>query len=391
MEEKMECDMIVRLADNVTSPLGFTTADNYRAVLDGRSELRVYDNRFGVRDSFCASLFDRNVVDEVFASLCQCPDNYTFFEKICIISASDAISKSGVNVKSGRVLFVLSTTKGNVSLLDERIPGIPENRVLLAEAAKSISHFFGNPNKPVVVSNACISGVCAQIAASRFLKSGRYDHVVVIGADCQSKFIVTGFQSFKALSLEPCKPYDSNRKGLNLGEAAATIVYGRKEEAEITSNDWILRSAAIRNDANHISGPSRTGEGSFLALKSVIKDFDIADIAFVNAHGTSTMYNDEMESIAIYRAGLVDKPVTSLKGYYGHTMGAAGVLETILSFHAVDNGKVIATRGYENCGVTYPLSVSAENRTTDHKSFIKLMSGFGGCNAAVLFSKGGKR
>ena len=383
--------MIVRLADNITSPLGFNTADNYSAVKAGKSKLHLYEDHFGVRDSFCASLFDRDLVEGAFSKISQHSSDYTFFEKICIISAADAISQAGIDARSEKVAFILSTTKGNVSMLDENTSNIPEERVLLVEAAKTIAEFFGNPNKPFVVSNACISGVCAQIAASRCLKSGRFDYVVTIGADCQSKFIVTGFQSFKALSIEPCKPYDIARKGLNLGEAAATVVYGVKDAKELTDDDWCLKVGAIRNDANHISGPSRTGEGSYLALKSVLKDFDVSNLAFVNAHGTSTMYNDEMESIAIYRAGLVDFPVTGLKGYYGHTMGAAGILETILSFRAVDDGIVIATRGYENCGVTYPLSISPENRTTDRKSFIKLMSGFGGCNAAILFSKGGGR
>ena len=111
------------------------------------------------------------------------------------------------------------------------------------------------------------------------------------------------------------------------------------------------------------------------------------DLAFVNVHGTATAYNDEMESISIYRAGLIDVPVTGLKGCYGHTMGAAGVVESILSMYAVQDGTVLATRGYSECGVSYPVNVSAECRKTTGSSFIKLLSGFGGCNAALLYEK----
>ena len=94
-----------------------------------------------------------------------------------------------------------------------------------------------------------------------------------------------------------------------------------------------------------------------------------------------------MESAAIDRAGLIDVPVNSLKGYYGHTMGAAGVLESILSMKAVDDGTVLGTRGYEELGVSHPVKVSASHSTTRKQAFLKLLSGFGGCNAAMLFRR----
>ena len=219
----------------------------------------------------------------------------------------------------------------------------------------------------------------------RALESGRYDYAVVVGADVQSRFIISGFQSFKALSPEPCKPFDAHRLGLNLGEAAAAIVYQRVEKAQ--SGQWVAGAGAICNDANHISGPSRTGEGSFRALNTVLEDADVDDIAFVNVHGTATLYNDEMESIAIERAGLIDKPVNSLKGYYGHTMGAAGVMEVILSMRAVEDHTILGTKGFDSLGVSKNVKVSSEHRSTDKNSFIKLLSGFGGCNAAMLFTR----
>ena len=149
---------------------------------------------------------------------------------------------------------------------------------------------------------------------------------------------------------------------------------------------WVLEGGAIRNDANHISGPSRTGEGSYLALMEVLRKYGREGLAFVNVHGTATAYNDEMESIALYRAGLIDVPVTGLKGYYGHTMGAAGIMESILSMYAVQDGTVLATRGYAEQGVTYPVNVSPENRPAHGNRFIKLLSGFGGCNAALSYA-----
>ena len=378
--------MIVSLAHNILSPLGMTTAENYAAVKAGRSMLKRYDGLWGLPEPFVASLMDRDKVEQAFAEITD-DKSYTFFEKMIILSVTKALKQTDIDPTSDSVLFILSTTKGNVFLLDKRETGFPKERMLLGVAARQMTEYFHNPNTPLVVSNACISGVCAQIEAMRNLESGTYDYVVVVGCDVQSAFIVSGFQSFKALSPEPCKPFDANRTGLNLGDAAATIIYTRKDT--VSPDEWVACRGAIRNDANHISGPSRTGEGSYRALKVALGDMHPEQIAFINAHGTATLYNDEMESVAIERAGLSQVPVNGLKGCYGHTMGAAGILETILSMQAVDDHTILATKGFETMGVTHPLLLSNQNQSTEKLAFIKLLSGFGGCNAALLMAKGG--
>ena len=354
----------------------------------GKSELKRYEGKWNLPEPFVASLIDRPSLDDEFAAH-NIDDRFTFFEKVVILSSCKALANAKIDASSEKVLFILSTTKGNVHLLDANETGFPKERVLLGQAARQLTDFFHNPNQPIVVSNACISGVCAQIEAIRNLQGNRFEYVVVVGADVQSPFIVSGFQSFKALSSDPCKPFDAQRTGLNLGDAAATIIYARRDV--VSASDWVACRGAIRNDANHISGPSRVGEGSFRALKAALGDFNPNEIAFINAHGTATPYNDEMESIAIERAGLSEVPVNALKGYFGHTMGAAGVLESILSMKAIDDHTILATRGYNNIGVSHPLVLSNQNCPTEKRAFIKLLSGFGGCNAALLFVKGGQQ
>ena len=375
-------DRVIRcIADNVVSPLGMDSRSNYDNVKAGRSGLARFESMGNITTPFVLSRMDREVIDSLCARL-GIGGKYTFFEKFVLCSAVQAVRDSGIDASSDRVLFIISTTKGNVSLLGQPQEGISQDRVLLAKSAHVITRFFDNPNAPIVVCNACISGVCAQIEAMRALRSGRYDYAVVIGADEQSSFIISGFLSFKAISDEPCRPFDKDRKGLNLGECSATVVF---EASDIKKNGWELVCGAIRNDANHISGPSRTGEGSYLALMEVLKECRRSELAFVNVHGTATAYNDEMESIALYRAGLIDVPVTGLKGYYGHTMGAAGIMESILSMYAVRDNTVLATRGYCEQGTTYPVKVSGEIRECKGSEFIKLLSGFGGSNAALLY------
>lgn len=389
MESTLEHELIVRTGDNLLTPLGMDTASTLRAVLAGESSLRRYEGVWGLPEPFVASLLDFGAIDRAFARryVDHRLEDYSDFERMAILSAADALDESAIDPSSDRVLFFLSTTKGNVSLLERE--NSLRDEVLPDSSARRIAAFFGNPNPAIVVSNACTSGLCAQIAAMRALWSGRCDHAVVIGAERQSRFIVSGFQSFKALSPEACRPFDRNRAGLNLGEAAATIVYARRRRDEVSGSDWVACRGAIRNDANHISGPSRTGEGCYRALRAVLQGVDPTDLAVVNTHGTATLYNDEMEAIALDRAGLSDVPVNGLKGCFGHTMGAAGVLETILTMHALDAGTVLGTRGYTECGVSRPLRLTARHTPTSRHCFVKMLSGFGGCNAALLFKRGG--
>ncbi len=380
--------MIVRkIGENIVSPLGFSVEENFTALMSGRSELRRYESLWNLPFPCFVSLIpdaalEAELSKEELTGRCT---SSTKFEKIALLSASKAIKQSGIDARSERVVFILSSTKGNVELLADEKTDF--DRVTPAHTAKMFAHHFGNPNLPVTVSNACISGLCAQIEAFRCLMSRQYDAAVVIGADVLSPFIVAGFQSLKALSDEQCRPFSANRKGLNLGEAAATVVY---QVADDNSDGWRMLAGAVRNDANHISGPSRTGEGSYRALLSVLGSSKLtaSDLACLNVHGTSTLYNDEMESIAINRAGLNAVPVNAMKGYYGHTLGAAGVLETLLTMRAVEERKIPATRGFDELGVTNPVLVSSESLDTQKRAFVKLLSGFGGCNAAAVFCNG---
>ena len=358
---------VVCMGESILSPLGATPAENFAAVCRGESALQRYEGIFGVHEPFVASLMDRNR---------WTVPGRTFFDSIVVEAARRAVEAAGIDPASPRTAFILSTIKGNIEFIDTQ-------DVTLAASARRLADAFGNPNPAVVVSNACISGLAALLQGRRMLLSGGYDHVVVVGAEVQSRFIVTGFQSLKALSEAPCKPFDATRDGLNLGEAAAAVVLGFGEAG------WELVDGAVRNDANHISGPSRTGEGSFKALRYVLRQARPEELAFVNVHGTSTLYNDEMEAIAIDRAGLLNVPVNALKGTFGHTMGAAGILESILSMHAVDAGLVLPTRGFSERGVSRPVRVSAAAGQTDKRAFVKLLSGFGGVNGALLFRKGG--
>jgi len=398
------------IGGSIISSLGFTTEENYDAVKQGISGIKHYESGiFGLPEPFMAALINKErLQDEFSTALNKNRLHYisttalTSLEIASILSVLNANKEMQIDLSNNRTIFILSSTKGNIEFLDMRLIDMKyeiannlNSQIYLWRTAELIAEFFGNPNTPIVISNACISGAAAQIVAMRSLQSRKYDYAVVVGVDLLSKFIISGFQSFKALSSELCKPFDKNRSGLNLGEAAATMIMSNEQ---LTMNNGVrLVVGAIRNDATHISAPSRIGEGSYRALQAILTPLTshlsplTSQIAFINAHGTATSYNDAMEMNAIVRTGLENVPVNGLKGYFGHTLGAAGLVETIISMQALSDGIVLKTLGFEeNEQLTindeqFSLMICRENIQTDKKYFIKMMSGFGGVNVALLY------
>lgn len=360
------------IADNIISPLGETSEENYLSVKAGRSGIRAYE------PGTC------NIPEEFYASLL-----FEDFETLALRSAQKAIANAQLELKGKRTAFILSSTKGNI-----------EENISLADSAQRIASQLGIDAKPIVVCNACISGLSALILGNRLIDSGLYDSAIVCGCDTPRQFILSGFQSLKALSPEPCRPFDMERMGLNLGEAAATLILSKNP---IQGNSWRMGDGFIRNDAFHISTPSKTADGLYLSLQRTLESFtkeisstckqiDLkAHLAFINAHGTATLFNDQMESVAIGRAGLSDLPANAYKSFWGHTMGAAGILETIISMKAIDDDTILGTRGFSELGVSGKMNICAENRPTDKKGFIKMLSGFGGCNATIWAAKNPER
>ena len=368
--------MVYRITDNITSPLGMTSAQNYQAVKAGLSALTHYSNLWDIPDPFTAALFSISQNQAMYQA------GTTRFEALVIHSITPALESTNLDITSSRVLLILSTTKANVELLE--YPDTPLEMLHPGECAQRIAKFLGMTTEPIVVCNACVSGLSALILAERLLSQKIYDYAIVCGADVLSRFVISGFQSFKSMDSQPCRPYDIERLGMNLGEAAATLILA-SEEAE-HQEGWKILQGAIRNDAHHISTPSNKGEGACRALTPLLQQVNKEELALVNAHGTATMFMDQMEAIALHRTALEDIPVNSYKGYFGHTLGAAGVLETVLTIHALDDHTILGTRGFQELGVSVPIQVSAESRTTDKQTFIKLISGFGGSNAALLVS-----
>ncbi|MBD1433446.1 beta-ketoacyl synthase [Sphingobacterium sp. DN00404] len=366
---------------NIVTPLGATRysaaepfvinwLSHWPELLMGKNS--IFMNDVGRDTLIHASKFDLEETRylETFA------DDSTLLEQLLFNTAKPVVD---AHVPTARTALVLATTKGNVSFLKEARAADAQLPVL----AKKMAKVLGFQTEPIIISQACVSGLLALSVAKRLIQMGQYDDAVVLAGDVISEFVLSGFEAFHAVSRLPCKPFDSDRDGLSLGEAAA-CVYVSKEKGEFK----ILGEAAI-NDAHHISGPSRTGEGLVQSVLRARKEanIDIKDIDFISAHGTATLYNDEMEAIAFNRLGLQDVPLHSLKGYFGHTLGAAGLLETVVGLMCLQFGTLIPTKGFETLGVSQPLNIIQQLDYAKMTRFLKTASGFGGSNAAMIIEK----
>jgi 3-oxoacyl-[acyl-carrier-protein] synthase II len=246
---------------------------------------------------------------------------------------------------------LLATTKGEIDLLEKSLlgrggdvsgsfPGRLLGKVVECSGARAEGSAF--------LSAACTSSAAAAAMAASLVRSGRSDCVLVAACDGVTEFIFSGFSSLMALDKDTAKPFDKNRAGLNVGEAAAFALIMSEERArrEGRSVQGTIAGWGLSDDANHMTGPSRESEGLVLAVEKALSVAGAGpgDAVFIGAHGTGTRYNDQMEMRAfrrVFRDGA--RPVYSVKGGIGHTMGAAGLVETIIALRALREGLVPPT------------------------------------------------
>lgn len=372
---------------HIISSLGFSSASNFNNLMALKSGIQLFKRKNG--ESYYSSLIDKEKIDQKFDQIASLK-LYTTLEKMMILSVYNLLKESKFKITK-RTGLIISTTKGNIDLLSPESNFKNYNkRSYLSELGKQIKHFFKFHNEAIVLSNACVSGVLALSVADRLIKSEMFDDIIVVSGDLVTEFILSGFTSFQAISNKPCKPFSKNRDGITIGEAVTSaLVSANKNRSKKVVQ--IIGSGSC-NDANHISGPSRTGEGLFLSVKSALKEAQIneSEIDYISAHGTATNYNDEMESIAFGRLNMLKIPLNSLKGYYGHTLGSSGLLETIIGIESLFNNTLIASFGFDELGVSQPINIIKKTRQNELNIFLKTASGFGGSNTAILLKKNGE-
>lgn len=349
-------------AENIISPLGNSAKETFERMKNGESSIKNKNGLFLSSFSSTQNKLLPLMIDSI-------ADSISFVNQTVLLEA--------------KTLLIVSTTKGEINSINSDI-----NKTHLTYLPEKIKKTFNCIDKGIVVSTACVSGLQALIVANDMINHNYYDNVIICGGDLASQFVIEGFTSFYALSDAPCSPFDKDRKGLNIGEAISTIIMSNNRDLYKEIPLKFLGGCSI-NDANHISAPDREAEG---LVKSINNTLDIChvisnDIDFINAHGTATIYNDQMEAKAFSKINFDNIPVNSLKGYFGHTLGAAGVIETAISLQSIRNNLLLQCKGFENQDFDSKLDILTENREIQVNTILKTSSGFGGFNASVIIQK----
>jgi len=385
------------LAAEIITSLGVGLDHNWKQLLAQQCGIRKLQRfQTGKYFSDTAGEIPLDVFDELARKNSIEDDSKIFILSQAVIGElSKQLSGMQIDLSKHRTGLILSTTKADIEALRPVALG-ESNRPLnnywnsscLAQAVADANRLTG----PVMaVSNACASGIVAILLAKSILQQNAADMMLVLGVDVLSDFVLSGFSSLVSLSKEPCKPYDAKRSGLSLGEGSGVLLLSKKSHSGYPFPAVI--GGAANNDANHITGPSRTAEGLKLALKRTLKKAGLSpdDIDYINGHGTGTLYNDAMESKGIsFIFGHKSPPITSMKGYFGHTLGAAGVIETALCTKILNETIVPSSLGFDVLDMEDHLNVAKSTlRLKKLNNLITFKCGFGGINAAIALQKKG--
>jgi 3-oxoacyl-[acyl-carrier-protein] synthase-1 len=241
---------------------------------------------------------------------------------------------------------------------------------------------LGLEGPSMTVSTACSSSAKVFASAARYLEAGIADAAVVGGVDSLCLTTMHGFASLQLVSDEPCRPFDAFRKGMSIGEAAGYALLERGPPGKVA-----LLGYGESSDAYHMSTPHPDGEGALGAMRQALARAGVqpADIDYVNAHGTATPANDRAEDRALVRLFGKGVPVSSTKGFTGHTLGAAGIVEAIVCFLALEHGFVPATLNSSALEPGLESMIVLQNRAARVKHALSNSFGFGGSNCSLVF------
>lgn len=252
-----------------------------------------------------------------------------------------------------------------------------------------VENYLGLETHGFEVNAACASSAVGMALAAQKITSGEWSNALVCGADLVSRFTFMGFSALKALTPAVCRPFDERRDGLYLGEAAVAVLLSDEESALKSGHNLQaeLTGWGISNDANHITGPARDGYGLIQAIQTALRisGLSSAEVEAFCAHGTGTPYNDGMELTAVETLfGERRFPIFSIKGAIGHTLGAAGGIEAIISALCLQNKAVPPTVGFEQGEERTVGRISAWPQKFAGSNILTTNSGFGGVNAALV-------
>lgn len=387
----------------IVSAIGVSVVENFNSLRNAQKAITKVDN-------FATSLRDKVRVGEIKLSndqlieKLQLPNNNSMTRTgmLGALAAQQAIASAQIDVTSNRYRtgLISSTSVGGMDITEKYFYAYesqPELHRYIAShdagvSSQHIADYLGLKGFVTTISTACSSAANAIMLGAQLIKSGRLDRVIVGGTDALSKFTLNGFNTLMILSDTYCKPFDQNRKGLNLGEAAAYLILESDEIVEKENKEVLayLSGYGNANDAFHQTASSENGEGAYLAMK---KAFEIAglspqDINYINAHGTATPNNDLSEGHALIRVFGEHVPAfSSTKAYTGHTLAAAAGIEAVYSILALQNDIIFPNLNFETPMEEIHLLPQTGLLQQSVNHVLSNSFGFGGNCSTLIFSK----
>jgi len=316
-----------------------------------------------------------------------------------MLAAKEALSNAGLADNEKLNMGIISaTTVGGMDRTEMLCRNIKEdNRNFIishvcGDSTEKIADYLGLSGFVSTISTACSSSINSIMSGAEMIKNNLLDRVIAGGTDALSKFTLNGFNSLMILDKNHNRPFDKQRNGLNLGEGAAFLVL-ESENAVKGRADKILcelTGYANANDAFHQTASSENGEGPFLAMSNALGKSKLAidDIDYINAHGTGTMNNDLTEAIAIKRLFGESEPLfSSTKPFTGHTLGAAGAVESIFSILSLQNSMIFPNLNFKES--MEEISIKPATELIENVTIRNVLSnsfGFGGNDSSIIFS-----
>ena len=387
----------------IISAIGNNVAENYNALIEGKKGIsRILKiNTVHKNDIMVGEIAYTNQELEQQLNLTE-DNNYSRTALLGVIAAKEAIKDAGISdINSCKTGLVSASSVGGMDKTEMYYYDYLENKSNrkyieshpIGDITQKIAQQIGIEKSLVTtISTACSSAANAIMFGARLIKSGKLDRVIVGGTDCLSKFTINGFKTLMILSDTYNTPFDENRKGLNLGEAAAFLVL-ESDKAVQAENKKVLayvKGYGNANDAFHQTASSDNGDGATLAMEQALKVAGLSpeNIDYINAHGTATGNNDLSEGKAIIRVfGNKVPDFSSTKAYTGHTLAAAGAIEAVYSVLALQNNIIYPNLNFKTPMKEFDLIPQTELKEKELHTVLSNSLGFGGNCSTLIFSK----
>ncbi|SHI67750.1 beta-ketoacyl-[acyl-carrier-protein] synthase family protein [Flavobacterium terrae] len=386
----------------IISAIGKTVEENYNALVTGQKGISTIENFHTVHKDVIKVGEIKLTNSQLEQLLGLSPDNnYSRTDMLGAYAAKKAVEDAGISdMNDSRSGLISSTSVGGMDMTERFYYEYFEDEACqkyisshdAGDSSHKIAEYIGLEGFVSTISTACSSAANAIMMGARMIQQGKLDRVVVGGTDALAKFTINGFKTLMILSDTYNTPFDNNRKGLNLGEAAAFLVLESDELVQKTNKKVLAYVSGFgnANDAYHQTASSENGDGAFLAMEKALKIANLhpSHIDYVNAHGTATPNNDLSEGRALIRIFGDNTPeFSSTKAFTGHTLAAAAAIEAVYSVLALQNNIIFPNLNFVTPMEEFNLIPQTTLKNKEINHVLSNSFGFGGNCSTVIFSK----